>query len=128
MVQNVLTVNDFDAMLDNYAGRQVSHAVVTRAISNMTGQETMSYGDARTLKAYFVRTSQAWDYEKAGFLEKGHAIMLSKYADGVVKNDKITVDGAVYTVREAYNVSGVFDSTGAGTAFVYTACNLFLDQ
>jgi len=127
MVQNVLTVADFDSMLDNYAGRQVTHTPQTRVLSNISGQETFSDGTPATLKAYFMRTNQNWDFEKAGFLEKGNAVLLAKYADSVVKNSKITVDSQTYRVKEAYNVPGVFNSTGSGTAFVYTACLLFLE-
>lgn len=126
MVQNVLSVKDFDRMLDNYAGRQISHTSVTQSTSNITGQQTLTEGTAVTLKAYFMRTNQNWDYEKMGFLEKGHAIVLAKYADGVDKNDKITVDGHSYRVQESFDVPGTYDSTGSGTTMVYSACNLFL--
>ena len=126
MTQRVLSVADFDSILDNYAGRQLTHTPVVRTISNITGQETLGDGTPKTLKAYFMRTSQKWDFEKMGFLEKGDAVALTKYADGVVKNDKITVEGNKYRVREAYNVPGTFDSTGSGTTMTYTACNLFL--
>lgn len=126
MVQNVLTVADFDSMLDEYAGRQVTHTPAVRTISNITGQETIADGTPATLKAYFMKTNQKWDFEKMGFLEAGHAVALTKYADGVVKNDKITADGSDYRVKEVYNVPGVFSSTSSATAMVYTACNLFL--
>ncbi|MBT7402268.1 hypothetical protein HN777_00580 [Candidatus Woesearchaeota archaeon] len=128
MVQNVFTVTDFDNMLDSYAGRQVSHTPAVRTISNITGQETIADGTPATIKCYFVRTNQKWDFDKAGFMEQGHAIVLAKYADGVVKNDKITADSSKYRVREAYNVSGVFSSTSSATTFTYTVCNLFLEQ
>ena len=126
MVQNVLTVDDFDRILDDYAGRQVSHIVVTQSTSNISGQETFADAAPVTIKCYFMLTNQQWDFEKAGFLEKGDAVMLAKYADSVGKDDKITADGKTYRVKEAYDVPGVFDSTGSGTAMVYTACNLFL--
>ena len=126
MVQNVLTVTDFDNMLDNYAGRQITHTPIVKTTSNISGQETLTDGTSVTIKAYFMRTNQLWDFEKMGFLEKGNAVMLAKYASSVVKNSKITVDGNDYRVKEAFNVPGVYDSTGSGTSFVYTACNLFL--
>lgn len=128
MVQNVLTVEDFDSILDEYAGRQVSHTPVTKTTSNSTGEETLTDGQAVTIKAYFMLTNQKWDFGKAGFLEKGDAVMLAKIADSVGKNDKITVDSAVYRCREVFNVPGVFDSTGSSTSFVYTAINLFLTE
>lgn len=128
MVQNILSVADFDQILDNFGGRQVAHVVITKTTSNISGQETLSEAGPVTIKAYFMRTGQDWDYAKEGFLENGDAVLLSKYATGVVKDDIITVEGINYRVREAYDVPGVFDSTGSGTAFVYTACNLFIAE
>ena len=126
MVQSVLSVNDFNRILDNYTGRQITHTPIVKTISNISGQETLTDGTAVSIKAHFMRTSQKWDFEKAGFLEKGDAVLLAKYADSVVKNNKITVEGNNYRVREAYNVPGVYDSTGSGTTYVYTSCSLFL--
>ena len=128
MVQNILSVADFNQILDNYAGRQVAHVVTTKTTSNISGQETLSGASPVTIKAYFMRTSQKWDYSKAGFLENGDAVLLSKFADGVVKDDIITVEGINYRVREAYDVPGSFDSTGSSTTFTYTACNLFISE
>jgi len=93
MVSNALTIGDFDRILDGYAGRQVTHIPVTRTTSNVYGKESFTNGNPITLKAYFMRTMQTWDYEKAGFLENGDAVMLSKYADSVQKNDLIYTDG-----------------------------------
>jgi hypothetical protein len=126
MVQSVLSVKDFNRILDNYSGRRVTHTPIVRTISNISGQETLTDGTAVTIKAHFMRTGQKWDFEKAGFLEKGDAVLMAKYADNVVKNNKITVEGSDYRVREAYNVPGVFDSTGTGTSYTFTSCNLFL--
>jgi len=126
MVQSVLSVNDFDRILDNYTGRQVTHTPVVKTVSNISGQETLTDGTSVTIKAHFMRTNQKWDFEKAGFLEKGDAVLMAKYADNVVKNDTITAGGNDYRVREAYNVPGVYDSMGTGTTYTYTSCNLFL--
>lgn len=128
MVQNVLSTKDFDNVLDNYAGRQVLHTPVVKTISNISGQETLTDGTPVSIKAYFVRTMQSFDYQKAGFIEIGDAILLSKYADGVQVNDKITAEGNTFRVKQAYNVAGEYDSTGNATSFTYTVCNLFLIQ
>jgi len=128
VVQNVLTADDFDRILDDYAGSVVSHTPVTKTTSNKSGKETLSDGTAANIKCYFMRTGQNWDYVKAGFIERGAAVILAKYADSVAMNDKITFKGVVYRVRERFDVPGVFDSTGANTTYTYTACNLFLEE
>ena len=128
MVQNVLTVNDFDSILDNYAGRQVTHIDTTQSTTNISGQESFADAGGVTIKCYFMLTGQNWDFQKAGFIEKGDAVVLAKIADGVKKDDKITADSKTYRIREAFDVPGVFDSTGSGTTMVYTACNLFRES
>ena len=200
-INNILDVAGFNTFLDTTAGRQISHIPTTQSISNISGQETLTEGSPVTIKCYFLRTNQNWDFEKAGFLEKGDAVGLFKIADNVTKDDLVYADGlsfdisnidgdattitvdtssshglsvgdeviiknttnynGIYTVatvtdedtftitddshdlaaetsgnivrafekfriREAYNVPGVFDSTGTGTTMIYTAANLFL--
>ena len=126
MVQRILSVADFDSILDNYFGRQVVHTPIVHTTSNITGQETLTDGTPVTIKCHFTRTNQNYDYNKAGFFEKGDAIILAKYADNVKKDSMITVEGNKFRVKEAFNVPGMFDSTGSGTTFTYTSCNLFL--
>lgn len=128
MVQNVLTVADFDNILDNYHGRQVEHIVTTKSISNITGEESFAEAAGVDIKCVMTRTGQNWDYAKAGFLEKGDAVGLCKVADGVKKDDILVMDGIRYRVREAFTVYGVYDSTGSGTTAVYIACNCFVEE
>lgn len=126
MTQKVLTQSDFEAMLDSYAGRQVSHIVVTKTTSNISGQESLSEASPVNIKAYFMRTAQNWDYQKSGFFEKGDAVMLAQIPAGVTIDDIIIVEGEKFRVKEAFDVPGVYDSTGSNSIYVYTACNLFL--
>lgn len=128
MVQNVFTVTDFDSLLDNYFGRQINHTVISKAIDNLSGEETLTEGVTSAIKCFFIRYMQGWDYRKMGFKEQGDAIALTKYGDSVQLNDILTVDGRKYRVKERFDVPGVFDSTGAGTELVYTVCNLFLAE
>ena len=130
MVQNILTVAQFDKILNDYAGRNVSRVPVSRTTANITGQEILTNGTTADIKCYFMLTGQNFDYQKAGFLEKGNAVMLAKAADSVKKDDIIIADSKTYRIREAFDVPGVFDTTGSSTAntviMVYSACNLFL--
>ena len=197
----ILTVENFDSLLDTSAGRQITHVPTVQTTSNISGQETLTRGAGVSIKAYFMRTSQNWDFQKAGFFQKGDAVAVCKIADGVKAEDLLYTDGlsftitaidgtattitvdtsavhglsagdeviiknttnydGVYTVatitdtdtftiadtshdvaaetsgnivrnfekfriKQAFDVPGVFDSTGIGTTMVYTSCNLFL--
>ena len=124
MVQKVLTVADFDRILDDFAGRQTTHTPTTKTTSNFTGEETLTEGSPVVIKCHFVKTDDKYVYEKSGLTQVGNAIMLAKVADTVTKDSKITVDSQDYRVKEAYNVAGIFDSTGSGTVNIYTVCSL----
>ena len=129
--QNVLTANDFDSILDNYAGRQVQHISIARGTANISGQETLTNASTAYIKCYFMRSSQKWVFEKAGFFEKGDAVVLAKVSDKVKKDHKIIADGKEYFIREAFDVPGIFDSSGttsSQTTLIYTACNLYEDR
>jgi len=128
MVQRVLSVADFDWILDNYAGRQLTHTPVTKTLSNYTGEETLVNGTPVSIKCYVMKTGQNWNIKDMGFLEKGDMVGLFKVADVVTLNSIITVNGEDFRVKESFDVPGVFDSTGSGTVYVYTAAMLFLKQ
>jgi len=125
MSNTILSATDFNQILDDYAGRTLSHTPVTQTTSNITGQETLSDGTPINIKCYVMKTNQSFQYQEYGFLEKGDVIGLFKVADSVVINSKITINGEVYRVRESYNVPGVFDSSTTAT-YIYTVGNLFL--
>jgi len=125
MVNNVLTVADFNAILDDYAGRTVSHTPVTLSTSNITGEETLSDGTPGNIKCYLMKTSQNFDFKEFGFMEQGDMVGLFKIADSVDVNDKVTVNSEVFRVKEKFDVPGVFDSSTDAT-LVYTVGNLFL--
>ena len=125
MVQRILSVADFDWILDNYAGRQLTHTPVTKTASNYTGEETLTNGTPIAIKCYVMKTGQNFNFQEMGFLEKGDMVGLFKIADTVKLNSIITVNGEDYRVKQSFDVPGVFDSTGSGTVYVYTAGNLF---
>jgi len=127
-MQYPLLATEFNSVLDEFFGRQVTRIPVTRAYSNVTGEETLTEGTSGTIKCYFVRTDQTFDFREYGFKEKGEALMLSKAADSVKKDDLITVDSVTFRVREAYGVPGTLDSAGSSSAFVYVCCNLFIER
>ncbi len=125
MVQTILSANDFDAILDDYAGRTLPHTPVVQTTNNITGEETLTDQTNVNIKCYVMKTGQNFNYQEMGFLEQGDMVALCKVADSVGVNDKITVNSEVFRVKEAFDVPGVFDSSTTAT-YVYTACNLFL--
>ena len=64
MVQKMVTVDDFYALLDNYHGRQVSLIHVTKTINGLSGEEILAEGQAANIKCFFIRFMQNWDYKK----------------------------------------------------------------
>jgi len=96
------TAVDFLNVLNEF-GRQIGHSSITKTLSNLTNKETLTEATPTAITAYFVRTSQSWDYDKAGLFEKGQAIMLAKYEDGVAKDDIIYADG---TNKVIFSIEG----------------------
>ena len=103
MVQIVLSPTDFERILDDYAGREVIHMPVVRTLSNITGQETLGNGTPVLIKCYIMRTGQNWDYDKAGFIEAGDAVALTRYTDGVSADDQLYAYGVRLTIS---NIDG----------------------
>ncbi len=124
-LQKWLTVNDFNQILDNYAGRTIPHISVSTSPSNITGEETLIESAPVNIKCYILKQNQNWNYKESGFLEKGDAVALTKIADTVKVNDIIIIHNEKFRVKESYDVPGEFDSSGIST-YVYTFCNLFL--
>jgi len=123
-MNNILTVSDFNQILDSYAGRTLPHTPVTQSVSNITGEETLTDGTPVDIKCYVMKTGQSFNYKELGFMELGDMIGLFKVADSVDINSKLTVNGEVFRVKESFNVPGVFDSSTTAT-YIYTVANLF---
>jgi len=125
MVNNILTAADFDAILNDYAGRTLAHTPQIKTTSNITGQETLADDTPANIKCYIMKVGQTFDFKKLGLIEQGDAVGLFKVADSVVKDSKITMNSEVFRVKEAFNVPGVFDSSTTAT-YIYTVASLFL--
>lgn len=117
---------EFETILDDTVGRLVSHQVVTKTVSNITGQETLSYASGVSIKVYFMKYNQQWDYQKSGFHEKGDAVMLALPASGVKKDDRIVIDDQTYRIQEAFSVPGTFNPASSDVTLIYIACNMRL--
>jgi len=122
--QSYLSVEDFDSLLTDYAGRNITHTPRTKAKS-FSGKEEFSDGTPASIFCYFLKRHQQWTFDKSAQIEGGDAVLLSKAASGVDKNDKVTADGVVYYIKDIIHVPGVFNDDGTVT-MVYSYCNCFL--
>lgn len=89
MTTNLLTSTEFAQILSDFAGRRIIHQSVTRTISNMTGDRTLTYGVPTYYSAYLQRVSQKWDWAKAGFLEQGDTVMQIAASVNAKKDDLV---------------------------------------
>ena len=125
MANAMMSAGDFNQILDDWAGRTISHTPTVQTTSNITGQETLTDQTPVNIKCYVMKTGQNFKYQDMGFMEQGDMVCLSKVADNVKINSKITVNGEVFRARESFDVPGVFDSSTTAT-YIYTASNFFL--
>lgn len=123
---NLISKRDIEQIFSSWHGRKVVVTPRTQTYDNDTGEQSFTNGTSKTITAYFVRSNQKWDYEKAGFFEKGDGFLVCKYKEGVKKDDLITVESLNFVVREVLNVPSVLDPDGSNTEFIFTSCNLFL--
>ena len=121
----ILSVEDFNQILDEYAGRTLSLTPYTQTTSNITGEETLTAGTPKNIKCYVMKTGQTFNYQEMGFSEQGNVVALCKVADAVKVNDTITINSEVFRVKEKYDVPGVFTSSSTAV-YIYSVCNLFL--
>ncbi|MHA1481854.1 MAG: hypothetical protein ACTSQA_00265 [Candidatus Heimdallarchaeaceae archaeon] len=125
MASNVIiSAADFDQILNEYAGRTITHTPVTKTTSNITGEETLIDGTPVSIKCYVMKTNQSFNYKEAGFIELGDMVGLFKIADNVSINSKFTVNGEVFQAKESFDVPGVFNPEEEAQ-LIYTSCNLY---
>ena len=126
MASNVIiSIADFNQILDSYAGRTIPHTPVTQSTSNVTGEEILTDGTPVDIKCYVMKTNQSFNYREAGFIELGDMVGLFKIADNVKINSKFTVNGEVFQAKESFDVPGVFNPEEEAT-YIYTVGNLYL--
>jgi hypothetical protein len=101
-------------------GDTVTHTPVTKTLSNVTGDETLTDGTGVNINAYIVRKNAPWFLDKAGLIQGGDALMLVSSAITITKDDKITWNSNTYRVQD------VLLRNQIGGNCAYTLCNLFL--
>ena len=109
----------FTNVINKY-GDAVIRTPVTKTISNIEGDETLTDGTPETITVYIVRKATKWTFDTIGQIEGGDAQMLTKSTQTINKNDKITWNGNTYRVQDVLNR----DNPGGNVC--YKTCNLFL--
>lgn len=107
-------------ILPQYFVTSVTRYPVVKFVDNSTGDEGFTYSATNTLLVYIVRRNTQWLFDKSGLIQGGDALMLVRYGDTIVKNDKIAWNGNNYRVQAVLNRD---QYAGINS---YIACNLFL--
>ena len=108
----------YETMIDNFS-KTISRTPVTKTISNVSGQETLTEGSASNISGAFFRKEDAWSQDKEGLFQGADAILLVKSGVTINKNDKLTYDS------EDYRVVKVIERR-LGTTHFYNMARCFL--
>lgn len=101
MVQaQILTSAQFESNFLKNFGRYVAHVPVTRAYSNIGGQETLTPGTGIIVFAIFQRRNTTWLFDKATNIQGGDAYLMAKTADGIEKDDLVYADGVKLDISD----------------------------
>jgi len=100
-------------------GRIIQLERSTKAISNVTGQRIMTYAPPEPITAVWCKRTQLHKYQKVGEYEDADGGLQTKISDGVKHEDRVTVDGIVYFVRQ------VIDRNPDGNTPLMRMCILF---
>lgn len=91
----MITEAQFNTAYIQRLGRYVVHVPQTKALGNISGEETLSADEssASVILAVFLRREKRWVFDKAGLIEGGDAYLVSRPVAGVVKDDFIYANG-----------------------------------
>lgn len=109
----------FSNIIDKYGDTVIVSFNSTR-YDNLSGHEVFTVSSTASVTAYIVRKNRPWQFDKAGEIEGGDAVMLVKPDQTINKNDVVTWNSNDYYVETVLNR----DQIGGNVA--YKACNLFL--
>ena len=113
---------NFDIVLNliNRYGVSVTVTPVTKTISNIEGDETLSDGTTYSETIYFSRRSTDWKPDSVGLIEGADAIALITPTSSIAKDYKILHNA------KNYRVQSVIDRDQAGGEVMYKTITLFL--
>lgn len=101
-------------------GKEVKLNRVTKTVSNISGERTLTYGDDEYIEVVQLRRNVLHDYSQEGMVEKGDAYIMSKVSDELKRGDKITTAG------EIYRIESVIHRNPDGKTPMFDFCTLHL--
>lgn len=113
-----ITATPFEAMIDGFA-KTISRTPITITENPLTGEETLTDGEAADITGAFFHKSDEWLQDKPGLIQNADAILLVKSSVTINKNDKLTYDSKTYRVDDVV-------TRRLGTVVFYKAANCFL--
>lgn len=87
----------FETLIDNFQ-KTISRTPVTKTISNITGDETLTEGIAADIIGAFFRKEDEYVQDKIGLLRNADAILMVKHDVTINKDDKLTYDSQDYRI------------------------------
>lgn len=108
--------------LPSYYTTSIVLSSITYSNSNIDADETATVTGTALLNCYIVRKARPWNFDKAGFIEGGDALLIAPYDSTIKRGDKVTWnsnDYRVHTMLDRDQLTGVIS---------YKACNLILLQ
>ena len=90
-----------------WSGATVTRTPVTKTISNLRGDETLSEGTSENIVCYFsldFKKTNRFFISNEGEVESGDAFILVRSTQTLNKNDIITANSRKYRVADIYNV------------------------
>jgi len=119
MVSGIKTA-DFTTFILGDLGQSVTIQSVTKTISNITGDRTLTYAVGTSITVIFLRKNTIREYDTEGVLEKADAYMMANTTDSVARNDKVTHDSNVY------RIGTVITRNPDGATPMFDMCSLHL--
>lgn len=113
---------NFDIVLNliTQYGSSVTVTPVTKTISNIEGDETLTEGTTYSETVYLSRKSTDWSFDEAGLVKGGDAVMIITPSSSIKKDDLVKHNDTTYRVQN------IIKRTQAGGTNMFTSCNLFL--
>ena len=80
--------------------RNITLYRATKTETNITGTESLSYGDAEQVDIIFFKTGERFALSFEGLVELGDCVLFDKPDNvNIQRNDKVVVDGETFLIK-----------------------------